>query len=113
MKVAIKSRDRYQLDYNITEFKKEKLEDTDMDLVKAEKILKELLVKDSKFFEDTLLRGHIFYTVYQYYTLVILARVEFSVLSKNCISYFLPTLNFNNIKKIIFLNTLLPSGISC
>lgn len=46
LKVAIKSRDRYQLDYNITEFKKEKLEDTDMDLVKAEKILKELLVKD-------------------------------------------------------------------
>lgn len=46
MKVAIKSRDRYQLDYNITELKKEKLEDTDMDLVKAEKILKELLVKD-------------------------------------------------------------------
>ncbi|XP_078319801.1 uncharacterized protein LOC111120246 isoform X1 [Crassostrea virginica] len=47
LKVAIKSRDRYQLDYNITEFKKEKLEDTDMDLVKAEKILKELLVKDN------------------------------------------------------------------
>nr|XP_011437088.2 apical junction molecule isoform X1 [Crassostrea gigas] len=46
LKVAIKSRDRYQLDYNITEFKKEKLEDTDMDLVKAEKILKELLVRD-------------------------------------------------------------------
>lgn len=48
LKVAIKSRDRYQLDYNITEFKKEKLEDTDMDLVKAEKILKELLVRDGK-----------------------------------------------------------------
>lgn len=48
MKVAIKSRDRYQLDYNITEFKKEKLEDSDMDLVKAEKILKELLVRDGK-----------------------------------------------------------------
>ncbi|XP_062613815.1 trichohyalin-like isoform X2 [Saccostrea cucullata] len=46
LKVAIKSRDRYQLDYNITEFKKEKLEDTDMDLKKAEKILKELLVRD-------------------------------------------------------------------
>lgn len=46
LKVAIKSRDRYQLDYNITEFKKEKLEDTDMDLAKAEKILKELIVRD-------------------------------------------------------------------
>ncbi|XP_060077748.1 trichohyalin-like [Ylistrum balloti] len=46
LKVAIKSRDKYQLEYNITEFKKEKVEDVDMDLIKAEKLLKELTSRD-------------------------------------------------------------------
>ncbi|OWF56342.1 Reticulocyte binding protein 2-like b [Mizuhopecten yessoensis] len=46
LKVAIKSRDKYQLEYNITEFKKDKVEDVDMDLMKAEKLLKELTSRD-------------------------------------------------------------------
>lgn len=47
--MAIKARDKFKLDYTITEFKKEKVEDKDMDLIKAEKLLKELTSRDSMY----------------------------------------------------------------
>lgn len=46
LKVAMKTRDKYKLQYTIKEFKTEKVEDKDMDLVKAERLLKELLTRD-------------------------------------------------------------------
>ncbi|XP_041358569.1 trichohyalin-like [Gigantopelta aegis] len=46
LKVAIKSRDRYQLEYSITEFKKADIRDEDMDLEKAERLLKEFSARD-------------------------------------------------------------------
>ena len=48
MKVAIKDRDKYKLNYSINEFKTEKVEDVDMDLEKAERLLKEITSRDSK-----------------------------------------------------------------
>lgn len=47
MKVAIKDRDKYKLQYSINEFKTEKVEDVDMDLEKAERLLKEITSRDS------------------------------------------------------------------
>lgn len=46
LKVAMKTRDKYKLQYTINEFKTEKVEDKDMDLVKAERLLKEILTRD-------------------------------------------------------------------
>lgn len=51
MKVAIKDRDKYKLQYSINEFKTEKVEDVDMDLEKAERLLKEITSRDSMFFK--------------------------------------------------------------
>ena len=48
--MAIKERDKFKLEYSINEFKSEKVEDKDMDLEKAERLLKELITRDSKFF---------------------------------------------------------------
>ena len=48
LKVAIKDRDKYKLNYSINEFKTEKVEDVDMDLEKAERLLKEITSRDSK-----------------------------------------------------------------
>jgi hypothetical protein len=48
LKVAIKEKDKYKLQYSITEFKTEKVEDVDMDLEKAEKLLREITSRDSK-----------------------------------------------------------------
>jgi hypothetical protein len=42
----MKTRDKYKLQYTIKEFKTEKVEDKDMDLGKAERLLKELLTRD-------------------------------------------------------------------
>lgn len=63
LKVAIKVRDKLQLDNSITEFKNEKVEDKDMDLVKAERLLKELDSKESMSLSDfirlnVILTGH-------------------------------------------------------
>ncbi|XP_071161642.1 calponin homology domain-containing protein DDB_G0272472-like isoform X3 [Mytilus edulis] len=46
LKVAMKTRDTYKLKYTINEFKTEKVEDKDMDLIKAEKLLKEIGCRD-------------------------------------------------------------------
>ncbi|KAK3600386.1 hypothetical protein CHS0354_016002 [Potamilus streckersoni] len=46
LKVAIKDRNRYDLEYHVTEFKKEKVQDVDLELEKAERLLKELMSKD-------------------------------------------------------------------
>ncbi|KAL5015776.1 hypothetical protein ScPMuIL_005365 [Solemya velum] len=46
LKVAIKARDRFELEYSIEEFKTEKLEDSDMDLAKAQRLLKELSARE-------------------------------------------------------------------
>ncbi|KAK3781008.1 hypothetical protein RRG08_046312 [Elysia crispata] len=46
LKVAIKSRDRYQLEYSVTEFKEAKLSDDDMDLAKATRLLQQMAAKD-------------------------------------------------------------------
>lgn len=48
LKVAIKERDKYKLQYSINEFKTEKVEDVDMELEKAEKLLREITSRDSK-----------------------------------------------------------------
>lgn len=48
LKVAIKDKDKFKLQYSINEFKTEKVEDVDMDLEKAERLLKELTSRDSK-----------------------------------------------------------------
>ncbi|XP_046327334.2 vicilin-like seed storage protein At2g18540 isoform X1 [Haliotis rufescens] len=47
LKVAIKSRDKFKLEYSVTEFKKYNLEDTDMDLQKAQRLIKEFTAKDN------------------------------------------------------------------
>ncbi|XP_060583766.1 trichohyalin-like isoform X2 [Ruditapes philippinarum] len=47
LKVAIKEKDKYKLQYSITEFKTEKVEDVDMDLEKAEKLLREITSRDN------------------------------------------------------------------
>ncbi|XP_053393943.1 trichohyalin-like isoform X1 [Mercenaria mercenaria] len=47
LKVAIKEKDKYQLNYSINEFKTEKVEDVDMDLEKAEKLLREITSRDN------------------------------------------------------------------
>ncbi|XP_052274069.1 trichohyalin-like [Dreissena polymorpha] len=47
LKVAIKERDRYKLQYSINEFKTEKVEDVDMDLEKAERLLREITSRDN------------------------------------------------------------------
>ena len=49
LKVAIKAKDKYKLEYTITEFKDEKVEDKDMELERAERLLKELVTRDSKY----------------------------------------------------------------
>ena len=49
LKVAIKAKDKYKLEYTITEFETEKVEDKDMELEKAERLLKELVSRDSKY----------------------------------------------------------------
>lgn len=46
LKVAIKSRDKYQLEFSVTEFKEAKLSDDDMDLAKATRLLQQLAAKD-------------------------------------------------------------------
>ena len=46
LKVAVKSRDKFQLEYSITEFKKAELSDDDMDLEKAQKLLKQIGAKE-------------------------------------------------------------------
>ncbi|GFR91409.1 trichohyalin-like [Elysia marginata] len=46
LKVAIKSRDRYQLEFSVTEFKEAKLSDDDMDLAKATRLLQQLAARD-------------------------------------------------------------------
>ncbi|KAK7100159.1 trichohyalin-like [Littorina saxatilis] len=46
LKVAIKSRDKFQLEYSVTEFKKAELSDDDMDMEKAQKLLKQIGAKD-------------------------------------------------------------------
>lgn len=45
----MKTRDKYKLQYTINEFKTEKVDDKDMDLVKAERLLKELMVRDGQY----------------------------------------------------------------
>ncbi|XP_067679332.1 trichohyalin-like [Haliotis asinina] len=47
LKVAIKSRDKFKLEYSVTEFKKYNLEDTDMDLQKAQRLIKEFTAKEN------------------------------------------------------------------
>ncbi|ESP05146.1 hypothetical protein LOTGIDRAFT_227829 [Lottia gigantea] len=47
LKVAIKSRDKFQLEYSVTEFKKSGMNDDEMDLAKAERLLKELTAGDN------------------------------------------------------------------
>ncbi|XP_052774271.1 trichohyalin-like isoform X2 [Mya arenaria] len=47
LKVAIKERDRYKLEYSVNEFKTEKVEDVDMDLEKAERLLREITSRDN------------------------------------------------------------------
>ena len=42
----MKSRDKFQLEYSITEFKKAELSDDDMDLEKAQKLLKQIGAKE-------------------------------------------------------------------
>lgn len=49
LKVAMKTRDTYKLKYTINEFKTEKVEDKDMDLIKAEKLLKEIGCRDGRY----------------------------------------------------------------
>jgi len=49
LKVAIKDRDKFKLEYSVNEFKTEKVEDVDMDLEKAERLLKELTSRDSTY----------------------------------------------------------------
>ena len=49
LKVAIKAKDKFKLEYTITEFKEEKVEDKDMELEKAERLLKELVSRDSEY----------------------------------------------------------------
>jgi hypothetical protein len=44
--VAVKTRDKFQLEYSIGEFKKEKLTDDDMDLEKAQRLLKQINAKE-------------------------------------------------------------------
>ncbi|GFO37104.1 trichohyalin-like [Plakobranchus ocellatus] len=46
LKVAIKSRDKYQLEFSVTEFKEAKLSDDDMDLAKATRLLQQLAARD-------------------------------------------------------------------
>ncbi|KAL4235864.1 hypothetical protein ACF0H5_004252 [Mactra antiquata] len=47
LKVAIKDKDKFKLQYSINEFKTEQVEDIDMDLEKAERLLKELTSRDN------------------------------------------------------------------
>ena len=42
----MKSRDKFQLEYSITEFKKAELSDDDMDLERAQRLLKEISAKE-------------------------------------------------------------------
>ncbi|XP_076462524.1 uncharacterized protein LOC143294889 [Babylonia areolata] len=46
LKVAVKTRDKFQLEYSIKEFKKAELSDDDMDLQKAQKLLRQIGAKE-------------------------------------------------------------------
>ncbi|KAK7508272.1 hypothetical protein BaRGS_00000511 [Batillaria attramentaria] len=46
LKAAVKSRDKFQLEYSITEFKEAKLSDDDMDLEKAQRLLRQFNAKE-------------------------------------------------------------------
>lgn len=49
LKVAIKKRDKFELEYSINEFTKAKLSDDEMDLERAKRLLKQLSAKDGLF----------------------------------------------------------------